>query len=307
MEAHRPGTQANRESAVKEYVLFSRRADFEYYDPAPYNICWFLEHLAEKGLAATTISNYLSSLRTYFGMAGLDKAPLFTPAVVNAMRAISMNVRHVSRPALSIHPQTMEDAFKYLHTIQYPAHIKLAITWMFMGFLRQSNIAPRTTSAFDHSRNMTRDDVQLAADSVTIKQKWSKTMQKSQAPTTITLWAVPGSVVCPVGAYQQLLQVAPTQAPRQPLLQYRDGNPMTAPFIAKEWALLLTRAGIPRERMTLHGLRRGGASFSYHDGGTTLEDVMSYGSWASSAVRTYLTPQRNQRTTVHQALASLEK
>ena len=303
---HRPGTRANRESVVKEYVLFSLRADFPYDAPAPYNVCWYLEHLATRGLVSTTIANHLSSLRTYFSMAGLDTSPLFARHVVNALRAISITVRHVSDPALAITPEVVKGALQHLGVLNQPYHMRLAITWMFNGFLRQSNIAPRTVNSFDPTRHLTRGDASLQQDSIVLALKWSKTMQKSKTPSKILLQPLPGSPLCPVKAYQDLLVVAPTYHPQQPLLQFPDGNSITAPHIAREWTTLLQKARIPIKGNTLHGLQRGGASFSYHDGGATLEDVMAHGSWASSAVRAYLAPHTPRTTSVHRALAALQ-
>ena len=290
---------------MKEYVLFSLRASFEYDDPQNANICWYLEHLADRGLASTTISNHLSALRTYFSMAGIQAATLYSRQVVNAMRAISITLRHISQPALAITPETITKVLAHITALPQPNQLRLAITWMFTGFLRQSNVAPKSVAAFDPSRHFTRGDVHLKQDSVLLNLKWSKTMQKSHSPSTILLEALPGSPLCPVEAYRQLLKAAPTYNSRQPLLQYSDGNPMTAPHISRAWDTLLRLAGIPRKGHTLHGLRRGGASYSYHDGGATLEDVMAHGNWASSAVRAYLAPHTPRTTTVHRALGTL--
>ena len=306
-QAHRPGTTANREATIKQYAKFSILAGFQYDAPLPHHVCWFMEHLADRGLESTTITNHLSSLRTYFGMAGLNNSPLYVRVVINAMRGISINIRHTPAPALLITPQAISTVLANAGQLQYPSHIRLAVVWMFMGFLRQSNLAPKTTATFNPTRHLTRGDVKMEPGELTITHKWLKTMQKSSTPTTITLWAKPGSSVCPVAAYQDLLRHAPTYHRDQPLLQYADYNPMMAPYIAKCWARLLDIAGLPRARYTLHGLRRGGASYSYHGAGATLEDVMSHGRWASSAVLSYLTPQRAQKTSVHRALASISE
>ena len=268
----------------------------------PHDICWYLEHLV-----STTISNHLSSIRTYFATAGIDKTPLYAPVVVNALRAIAINLRHTPNPAASITPEVVAAALCHIHDLDYPHQVRLAIVWMFMAFLRQSNIAPRTTYAFDPTRHVTRGDIKMDHDSITISLKWSKSTQKSQTPTTVTVWAKPDSSLCPVRAYHMLIKVSPTVARAQPLLQYKDGHPMTTSYISKSWAHLLHLAGLPLQQHTLHGLRRGGASYSYHTAGATLEDVMTHGKWASSAVRAYLKPQRKQKTTVHKALAKILK
>ena len=302
---HRPGTRASREAVIKDYVTFSIWVSFPYDAPRPYNICWYIEHLAERGLVSTTISNYISALRTYFGMAGLDRAPLQSQVVANAMRAISLTIRHVPRPAQGADPAIVARALAHSHILDHPRQITLAVTWMFMAFLRQSNLAPRTVAAFDTTRHLTRGDINLRRDHLVIQLKWSKTMQKSQNPTSITLWENRESSLCPVAAFRHLISHQPSLAPTQPLLQFHDGNPMTAPYIAKSWHKLLTAASLQTQGYTLPGLRRGGASFTYHEAGAKLPDVMAHGNWASSAVRSYLTPRQAQTTSVHRALATI--
>ena len=304
-ESHRPGTTANRNSVIKEYVLFSCKAAFPYDSPAPHQVCWYLEHLAHKGLVHTTIANHLSALRTYFAMAALDRSPLHSSVVNQAMRGLALNLRHTPDPARAVTPDVLTRAMAHLATLQYPHHVRLAVVWMFMAFLRQSNIVPRTTGTFDPTRHLTRDDIAVAQDSLIVSLKWSKTSQKSHTPTTVTVWALPGSPICPVTAYNTLLAHAPTRWAGQPLLQFKDGNSMTSPYIARNWLTLLKAANIPSHKLTLHGLRRGGATYAYHDGDATLEDVMAHGQWASSAVRAYLTPSATRRTSVHRALAHL--
>ena len=223
--------------------------------PAPHHICWYLEHLAARELAAPTISNHLSAIRTYFKMVGLDSSPLFSQVVLNAIRGIATNIRHIPKPTLATSPELLIWALQGTHTLQYPEHIKLAIVWMLMAFLRQSNLLPKTTAGSDPTRHLTRSDVTVNNDLLTIHLKWSKTMQKSQTSSTVSVWALPASPLCPVAAYEALLQCAPTAYPGQPLLQYRDGNPMTAQYVGKSWASLLKLADIPKDRLTLHRLR----------------------------------------------------
>ncbi len=51
--------------------------------------------------------------------------------------------------------------------------MKLAMLLSYMGFLRQSNLAPRTANMFDNSRHTTRGDIQQTNSATEVFQKFS--------------------------------------------------------------------------------------------------------------------------------------
>ena len=304
--AHRPGTIQGRESALKLFMRFCVCAHVKYDRPAYDHICWYVEHLARAGYAPMSISNNISHLRTYFDLAGLDARPLRHMRVGLALRAIGITIRHVPQPKDPVPPALLKRALANTARLKSPEATKLAILLMYMGFLRQSSVAPVSLASFDPTRHLTSADVTPQVDGLRINLKWSKTLQSSADATEIMIPPTNDQVVCPVKAFTTYTQVAPPSSDaRAPLLRHRDGNTLTVPYIRRQWATLLGYIGESPANHSLHSLRRGAAQFTYNDCRTDLNDVMNQGTWRSLAVRSYIRPAPRAYNTVHKALATI--
>jgi hypothetical protein len=295
---------ANRTSAIRSYISFCTALGITYHSPQPYHICWFLEHLARSTDVIGTITNTLGHIRTYFKNAAFNTAPLYSTCVQNAIRGLQITLRHVPQPKLPAPSTLLRDCLGQVGLLEYPAHIKLALIIMFNGFFRQSNVAAKTVAAFDTTRQFVRRDFLLGPTYIVVRLKWSKTLQKSSSATTVTLHAIPGSPLCPYKAFLELCQAAPTTHPKQPLLAYGDGNPMTINYISAQWSKLLTGIGADPSKLSLHSLRRGGALHA-HTHGAALQDIKPHGTWASDAVSAYIRPNKDTYTTVHKAMSNI--
>ena len=80
------------------------------------------------------------------------------------------------------------------------------------------------------------------------------------------------------------LQPAP---PNSPLLQLPNGTPITTSHLRKYLRQLLTAGGYSSTHFTFHGLRRGGATYSYRLG-QDLAAIKRHGDWKSDAVHSYI-------------------
>ena len=264
-----------------------------------------MEHLVERGFTPGTISNHITHIRTYYKLAALSTAPLYHYRVGLALRAISISIRHAPSSKLMVTPQILRRALTELKDLPNFLPVRLAILIMFMGFLRQSSVAPNTKALFDPTRHLTRGDVWQSPKGLHVRLKWSKTLQRSADATVLLLPPTTGQELCPVQAYQDMLRDMPTTSPAQPLLMYHDSNPLTVRYIAARWTEALQAAALPPGVYSLHSLRKGGASFTYNQPDTKLNDVMHQGTWRSDAVRAYIKPQDLQYNTVHKALQTL--
>ena len=143
-QAHRPGTQANRASAVRLFVAFCHRIKVRYQTINSSHVCWYIEYLARHVSSPATISNHLSHLRTYYRMAGLDLSPLLAPRVATAIRGIQMCKRHTPTSKPPATPQLVREVLRCKDVLDYPEQLSAAIVFMFMGFIRQSNLASKS-------------------------------------------------------------------------------------------------------------------------------------------------------------------
>ena len=267
--------------------------------------CWYIEYLAERDYTAGSISNHLAHIRTFYKLAGLRDAPLNHYRVNLALRAAAMNIRRRAVQKQAVTPAMLKAVVRVLYTQPDPLPITLAILIMFIGFLRQSSLAPPTVSTFDHTRHLTRADARISEQGLVIRLKWSKTLQKSCDLKNILLPPTQDKTICPVETYKAYVAAYPATRQSAPLLSFKDGQPLTTRHIARRWTQAVKQAGLPSAALSLHSLRKGGASFVYNQGRATLNDVMAQGTWRSLSVRDYIKPQEASKTTVHDALSAL--
>ena len=226
-------------------------------------------------------------------------------ALRRACDGLSLTLRRPPAPKAPASPDLVARALHYRHHLRYPCQIRVAVTFMLVGFFRQSNIAPPSSRRFDPTRQLICDDVVITSTGLPIHLKWSKTMQRSSQSAVIFLPDTATSVLCPRRAYRDLIQTDPPASGRLPLLRFQDGNPMPVCYIAQQWATLLRMVGVQPRMFSLHSLRRGGASYAYHSGGAAIQDIMSHGTGASDAVRAYLIPGKGQLTSAHKAIKTM--
>ena len=295
-----------RNSAVRLLLAFCQRLGLNYRHLSYIHVCWYVEYLARHNANPASISNAISHIRTFFTLVGLSLAPLKHIRVFLALRALPITMRHTPNPKDPVTPQLLKEALANAHRLPNPKPVKLALLLMFMGFLRQSTVAPYSVKGFDPTRHLTTQDLTITPTGLRVAVKWTKTIQSSANATCVLLPSTRDTTICPVTAYRALMEAdTPHRPPTAPLLRHRDGNPMTVPYLRRQWALLLGMIGKSPTIYSLHSLRRGAAQYSYNDARAQLNDVMLQGTWKSQAVRAYIRPNQEQHNSVHRALRRL--
>ena len=285
--AVRPGTASNQRTALKLFIGFCTKFRINYRTVSEDNVCVFLEYLAGIMRSPSTVSNYLGSLRTCFRKMRYDTTPFTHHKVKDALNALSVNIRHVPRGAVSISPGELSRIVTYLNHDQHGPSLVLAVVLMYMTLMRQSSVSPRTAASFDPSRHLCRQDVQTHASGLTVNHKWAKCEQQASSYDSVNLPRIQGSLLCPVRAYRRMLHVAPTLHSQQALVAFKDGTPLPLSYLGSRWKAAVSAAKLSDRGYTLHGLRKGGATF-IQEQTTSDQCVATYGRWKSSAVQRYI-------------------
>ena len=285
--------------------MFCKRLGPRYKRITYLNVCWYIEELVQRHYTPGTISNHLSHLRTFYRLAGLPDRALHHYRVTLALRAVAITVRHTPTPKEGVSPAALKQAVASLPKDHSPTAVKQAILLMYMGFFRQSSITSATVHGFDPTRHVTLNDVWLTDKGLNVRMKWSKTIQKSCDLKVLLMPPTTDRTVCPVSIHADYMRVRPQTPPSAPYLIHQDLNPLTTRFISRVWAKAVKSAGLDPSALSLHSLRRGGASYTHNEGDAKLTDVMSQGTWRSLAVRDYIRPPQAQYNTVHHALKRL--
>jgi hypothetical protein len=99
----------------------------------------------------------------------------------------------------------------------------LAVLFAFIGMLRISNIACVSIENFDALRHITRGDITITSQGLSVHIKWSKTLQSYRQLAIVHLPRIMGSQLCPVAAFEEILAKYPLP-PTAPLLAYPVGS-----------------------------------------------------------------------------------
>lgn len=287
--AIRPGTQKNHRSVLRAFVTFLTNHGISFFNVTDEIVCIYCEYCLQTVKSPATIQNYVGALTTCYRRMGLDITPFQSYKVKNAILGIKKNVRHVPAPALPVTPAILRRVVRLVNHLPDGETLSFAFILMFHSFCRQSNFSSPTVSTFDPSRQFLRRDVVVKRDGLVIKHKWSKSTQMASHQATISVPVVEGSILCPRQAYLRMERRSPTRHPNQPLLVFADGNHIPAPYLRKVWRTALIATGVPNyEWYTLHGIRRGAATYVISNDPDAREDIKRHGFWASDAVDQYL-------------------
>jgi hypothetical protein len=149
---------------------------------------------------------------------------------------------------------------------------------MFFGLFRKSNLFS-SRGPFDPSKQFTRADFTLNTNkSLTIRVRWSKTIQFKERSQLVTLPVIHPHPLCAVSALCRAWQKCGPQPDTAPAF------PISArQFDSKLRTLVQTETG----HITSHSFRRGGAAHALV-AGIPGEVIQRFGDWKSMAYLSYL-------------------
>lgn len=285
--ALRPGTQANHLSALKAFIVFNFNYGLDYRQASVSSICAFMHNLTLNHDNPTTILNYASNLCAVLKRLGIDVSAFRSINVSDFLASIKINIRHTPNRRQPVSHRMLRSIINEARADPEAPTVCFAFILLFFTMFRQSNLAPRTVKQFDPTRHLLRSDILLSADALIVSLKWSKTRQGPTA-SSVAAPALPGADICPITAYQRMVEYIPTLSPGQPLLCFKDLRPVPISYLNKAWDACLCRLGANRRDYTLHSLRRGVATEVFSDSPASIDQIKRHGDWASSAVFAYL-------------------
>ena len=290
---------------MRIYIAFCQHHDLRRIDPDVSTLCAYIEHLARRLKNPKSVTNYFSAVRLLHKFAGVTAHNIDHFKVELMLRALPLTMRHRPHQRAPITIAMLKvisaECDKLGHT---GVVLKAAYLLAFFGFLRQSNLCPGSRRSFDATRHTCRADVAHKAPGLVITLKWTKTMQRADSAHCVAIPAIPGSPIDPVAAYDAMLALVPTQLPTDPLLSFPRGRMVTCKMLSRALGSILTQSGYTAGDYSLHSLRRGGASASFHANCDQTE-VRRHGSWApsSTAFWEYITRESVADSVVANALA----
>lgn len=190
-------------------------------------ICAYIEKLVSQVHSPNTIRNYISALSVMYDRMKISPHVFQHFEIARALKATDKSVRHVPCPANLITPDLIRRIIQVICNHEDARTLQFLLICMFMSLLRQSNFMPATVASFDPTRQLTRGDLMLSTDGLHISVKWEKNMQVVSPGQGLVLPKTIDTILCPVRAYRAMLRLVPTRAESDPLITYRDYNPIT--------------------------------------------------------------------------------
>jgi integrase len=250
----------------------------------------FIHFLSLNSLQVPTIKNYISSIKSRFRSSSLSCGVFDSPSLAASITSLEKNAPPSSPSKPIFSPSQF---LRLLHsTSSLPLHAlyHVAFSFAFLAMLRISNLAPSSSSSFDPLCHFRRGDVTLSSSSLSIHLRWSKTLQRYNQSALITLYPIPNSIICPLGAFSQLQRFFPVR-PSDPLLSYRFGGRLiiiTQSDLRRVLRHLISSLGLS-SRLTFHSFRRS-AAFLASGAGLPFHAIQAHGVWSSDALLAYLDP-----------------
>ncbi len=176
--------------------------------------------------------------------------------------------------------------------LHHPLIFKAIFLVAFHSFLRISNLVPTSKTQFNFIQHLTRGDIIFGSPGVHILVKWTKTLQANNNHRLVPLARIPGSILCPVAALQQVIQRHPLSAD-YPLFAYMHNKQIvtfTQPMVRAALARVLASLGMD-SRIGFHTFRRSGATLA-RELNISLQQTQEQGIWQSDAVWRYLHPSQ---------------
>ena len=248
----------------------------------------YIQCLANSYKTPRTVRNYLSGARTYVIRYGGDPASFSSPLIGTVLRGVTRLAAHEERPAPPLSRATLLALCDDLAAAGPDGAVaRAAVLFGVATLLRQSNFLPSAGSA-GGPHLARRGDVDIRSDALLVRVWSSKTLKTPADAVTLRVLAAPGSPYCPVAAMRGAWRLVPAPAEAPLFLFPSTGRPLTAPALVSVMRAALGRLRCPVAHLvTVHSLRRTGAHLASAQGATDA-DVMSLGTWTSSAVRRYL-------------------
>ena len=154
------------------------------------------------GLSPKVIKNYLLSISSLDKVFNVNTTPLSHLSISHYLRSISINstCRPTPRGVFDIHISRACD------NLSDPALYRVILLTAVYGFLGLSNLAPHSSSKFDHKRHLLRQDRFFLRPGVHFLIKWTKTLQDHNSPHHhIHLPEIENIFLCPIRALKALI------------------------------------------------------------------------------------------------------
>ncbi|XP_035659582.1 uncharacterized protein LOC118404542 isoform X1 [Branchiostoma floridae] len=282
------GTWENLRTHLRTYLLFCT-----FYDIVPFpakvdTLETYAEFLSRSFRAPASIANYVSGIKTFHILFGLDTAAFSSMDLALLLRGLKKQMRHTPRQKLPFTPDVLLRIHEHLDTSDsFQATMWTVILLSFFTFQRKSNFVSK--HGFDPTKQFTIHDFVVYKGILLIRIRWSKTLQCAERVLYVPVMEIKNSPLCPVSAFCNMVRLNRNKNTSAAFVRPHRGRfvPLNQNIFDKAFKQILGRAGLSPARYSLHSGRRGGATFAFR-AGVPIDLIRLQGDWRSDAYLLYL-------------------
>ena len=289
-------------SQIRQWVYFATYFSLVILPAAAEDLCLFTECLSLSS-GYGHIKNVISGVR-YFHFTMGHNFPTDSVRLEDTLQGLKRKLKGTPKQVLPIGPAVLRRMFKY---VNLKKNLDLA-HWCgcliaFYTLFRKANLCPKELK-FDPETLLTRGDIILdkVDEQVLIFVNFAKNNQFQKQCHVIP---IPSNKDPALDLYSHLSELFERVEAHEdaPALSHSSKTFLTHRTFTTRLKFLIEKAGLDPALFSGHSFRRGGASYLYSIGGTTLM-VQTLGCWSSQVFTRYLHLSLEDRLSAQELIAS---
>jgi hypothetical protein len=280
-------TRTNIISQLRQWLYFCSYFRVGVLPATALNLCLFME-LMSNSSGYPHCKNVLSGIKFLHGATG-HKFPEQDFLLETTMQGLKRKLAGTPKQVLPIDPVVLRRMFLFVDTR------KVSDLCAWVGFLlafyclfRKANLCPKSSYDSSPSVVLKRGDIEIDDElgQVLVYVNFSKTNQYMHRSHVIPIPRNDDPAL-DLFSHIKLLFSRVKATPESPALSYSAKQFINHRTFTEKLKVLIRKAGLDPSLYSGHSFRRGGASYLYSIGGTTLM-VQVLGEWSSQVYTRYL-------------------
>ena len=225
-----------------------------------------------------------------------------------ALQSLKRKLAKTPLQVLPIKPDILESIALFID-LSKPEDQALWASFLvaFFCMFRKKSLVPESAGKYDPIKMLSRKKIAIYPDKnlALVYANFAKNIQFCERDIVIPLIGIPGSILCPVTALQNLFVNNPASL-ESPAFSFTSKGKtacITYSIFTKRLKQLLSICGINPELYSGHSFRRGGASFLYKLGADPILIKLS-GDWLSDAYLRYVSVDLDHRMFAQQMMVA---
>ena len=286
--AYAEGTVKNLKIQWESYLSFCLYFGLTYL-PADTNVlCLYAQCLSRTFKSTQSIKNYISGIKTMHYILGYATDKINDFLLNLSLKGIARLKPHCVQQALPISPDMLVQMSSFMDLSEPNDTVYWCLfLFAFYLFARKSNLVPTTKKDLKSKKFLLRKNISSEEGFLLVTMHWSKTIQYGERTLQTPLVPIPGSILCPVAAYNAMCSQVKAKSDA-PLFSLPNGKYVTYSNFQSKLRGLISKLSLNPNLYSSHSFRRSGATWAFQSG-VSSELIQLQGDWKSDAYRRYLT------------------